>query len=71
MDMKDVLNHVREGLRERPDSHFAEIYFRTVKQGASGTEVHDALVEILKRDEVRIKDGKWRLIATVERRKSA
>ena len=71
MDMKDVLNHVREGLRERPDSHFAEIYFRTVKQGASGTEVHDALVEILKRDEVRINDGKWRLIAPVERRRSA
>jgi hypothetical protein len=66
----DVLNHVREGLRERPDSHFAEIYLRTVKQRA-GTEVNEALTEILKRDEVRIKDGKWRLIAPVERRRSA
>jgi hypothetical protein len=71
MEMRDVLNHVREGLRERPDSHFAEIYSRTVKHGASGTEVSEALTEILKRDEVRIKDGKWRLVAPVERRKSA
>jgi hypothetical protein len=71
MEMRDVLNHVREGLRERPDSHFSEIYFRTVKRGASGTEVSEALTEILKRDEVRIKDGKWRLIAPVERRRSA
>jgi hypothetical protein len=71
MEMKDVLNHVREGLRERPDSHFAEIYFRTVKHGASCTEVSEALTEILKRDEVRIKDGKWRLIAPIERRRSA
>jgi hypothetical protein len=71
MDMKDVLNHVREELRAQPDSHFSEIYFRTIKHGASITEVREALVEILKRDEVRIKDGKWRLIATVERRRSA
>jgi hypothetical protein len=71
MDMKDVLNHVREDLREWPDSHFSEIYFRTVKHGASGTEVREALVEILKRGEVRINDGKWRLIAPVERRRSA
>ncbi len=71
MDMRDVLNHVREGLREHPDSHFPEIYFRTIKRGASGNEVREALTEILKRDEVRIKDGKWRMIAPVERRKSA
>jgi plasmid stability protein len=71
MDMKDVLNRVREDLRERPDSHFSEIYIRTVKHGASGTEVREALAEILKRDEVRINDGKWRLIAPVERRRSA
>jgi hypothetical protein len=71
MEMKDVLNHVREELREQPDSHFSEIYFRTVKHGASIMEVREALVEILKRDEVRIKDGKWRLIAPVERRRSA
>jgi hypothetical protein len=71
MEMKDVLNHVREELRERPGSHFSDIYFRTVKHGVSGTEVSEALTEILKRDEVRIKDGKWRLVAPVERRKSA
>lgn len=71
MDMKDVLNHVRQELRERPDSHFPEIYLRTLKHGASGIEVRKALAEILKRDEVRIDDGKWRLIAPVERRRSA
>jgi hypothetical protein len=71
MDMKDVLNHVRQELRARPDSHFSEIYIRTLKQGASSTEVREALAEILKRDEVRIDDGKWRLIAPVERRRSA
>jgi hypothetical protein len=71
MDMKDVMKHVREGLREQPDSHFSEIYFRTVERGASNANVRDALAEILKRDEVRIKDGKWRLITRVERRKSA
>jgi hypothetical protein len=71
MEMKDVLNHVRQDLREQPDSHFSEIYLRTLKHGASGTEVREALAEILERDEVRINDGKWRLIAPVERRKSA
>jgi hypothetical protein len=71
MDMKDVLNHVRIDLREKPDSHFSEICFRTLKHGASGSEVGAALTEILKRDEVRIIDGKWRLIAPVARRRSA
>jgi hypothetical protein len=71
MDRKDILNHVREELRAQPDSRFSEIYLRTIKHGASYTEVHEALTEILKRDEVRINDGKWRLIAPVERRRSA
>jgi plasmid stability protein len=71
MDMKDVMNHARTELREQPDSHFAEIYLRTVKHGASSAEVREALTEILKRDEVRIKDGKWRLVAPFERRRSA
>jgi hypothetical protein len=71
MDMKDVLNHVRQELREQPDSHFSEIYIRTLKHGASGTEVRKALAEILERDEVRIDDSKWRLIAPVEQRRSA
>ena len=71
MDMKDVMNYVREDLREQPDTQFAEIYFRTVKHGASGAEVRQAITEILKRGEVRVKDGKWRLIAPVERRRSA
>jgi hypothetical protein len=71
MDLKDVMNHVREDLREQPDSHFSEIYLRTVEHGAKSADVFEALTEMLKRDEVRIKDCKWRLIAPVERRKSA
>jgi len=71
MDMKDVMNQVREELRKQPDSHFSEVYLRTVEQGARGTEVRAALYEMLERDEVRIIGGKWRLIAPVERRKSA
>jgi hypothetical protein len=71
MDMKDVMNHVREELREQPDSYFAEICFRTVEHGANCGDVFEALTEMLRKNEVRIKDGKWRLIAPVERRKSA
>jgi hypothetical protein len=71
MDTKDVMNHVREELRERPDSHFSEIYFRTVERGASSTNLREALTEMLERDEVRIKDGRWRLIAPVERRRAS
>ena len=71
MDMKEVLEHVRGELRKRPDSHFSEVYFRSLNCGATSTDVRTALYEMLKRDEVRIKDGKWRMIAPVERRKSA
>jgi hypothetical protein len=71
MDMKDVMNHIREELRKQPDSHFSEIYFKAVQYGASSSNAHEALTEMLKRDEVRIKEGKWRLIAPIERRKSA
>jgi hypothetical protein len=68
MDIKDVMNHVREELREQPGSHFSEIYFRTVEHGANIAEAIEALTEILKRNEVRIEDDKWRLVAPVERR---
>jgi hypothetical protein len=71
MDMKEIMERVRADLRDRPDSHFSEVYFRTIKHGASSALVGEALTEMMKRDEVRIKDGKWRLIAPVERRKSA
>jgi len=71
MDMKDVMNQVREELRKQPDSHFSEVYIRTVEHGARGTDVRVALYEMLKRDEVRVKEGKFRMIAPVERRKSA
>jgi hypothetical protein len=71
MDIKDVMNHVREELRERPDSHFSEVYIRVLERGARSSDVHTALYEILKRDEVKIKDGKWRLVAPVERRRAS
>jgi hypothetical protein len=71
MDMTDIMNHVREELREQPDINFSEIYFRTVEHGVSSADVRDALVEMLSRNEIRIEDGKWRLASSVERRKSA
>jgi hypothetical protein len=71
MDMKEIVEKVRADLRERPNSRFSEVYFRTFEHGASSVEVREALTEMVKRDEVRIEDGKWRLTAPVERRKSA
>jgi hypothetical protein len=71
MDMEDVMENIRADLRERPDSHFSEIYVRSVERGASGATVRRALSGMLQRDEIRITDGKWRLIAPVQRRKSA
>ena len=71
MDMKKVMEHVRGDLRERPNSHFSEVYFRALERGARSTDVHTALYEMLKRDEVKIKDGKWRLVAPVERRRAS
>jgi hypothetical protein len=71
MDMKEVMEHVRGDLRERPNSHFSEVYLRILECGARSTDVHTALYEMLKRDEVKIKDGKWRLVAPVERRRAS
>jgi hypothetical protein len=71
MDMKEVMEHVRGELRERPDSHFSEVYFRILGRGASSASVHTALYEMLKRDEVKVKEGKWRLAAPVERRRAS
>jgi hypothetical protein len=71
MDMKEVMEHVRGELRKRPDSHFSEVYLRILECGASSTNVHNALYEMLKRDEVKVKLGKWRLAAPVERRRAS
>jgi hypothetical protein len=71
MDMKKMIEEVRADLRQRPDSHFSEVYFRTAGHGASSAEIHNALYELLKRDEVRVKDGKLRLVAPVERRRAS
>jgi hypothetical protein len=61
MDMKEILEKVRIDLRERPNSHFSEVYFRLTESKVTTTEVHNALYELLKRDEVATKGGKWRL----------
>ena len=71
MDMKQVLEHVRGDLRERPDSHFSEVYLRILNRGTSGADVRTALYEILERDEVKFKTGKWRLVALVQRRRAS
>jgi hypothetical protein len=71
MDMKEVIEQLRGDLRERPDSHFSEVQFRILKRGASTTDFHAALYEMLKRDEVKIKGGRWRLAAPVERRRAS
>jgi hypothetical protein len=71
MDMKEVLEYVRGDLRARPDSHSSEIYFRLTQRKVSSSDVHTALYEMLKRDEVKTKAGKWRLAAPVERRRAS
>jgi len=71
MDMKQVLEHVRGDLRERPDSHFSEVYLRILKGGTSGADVRTALYEMLKRDEVKIKEGEWRLVALLQQRRAS
>jgi hypothetical protein len=71
MDINELVENIRVDLRERPDRHFSEIYVRSMQRGASGAAVRRALSGMLERDEIRIRDGKWRLIAPVERRKSA
>jgi hypothetical protein len=62
MDMKELMEKVRADLRERPKSHFSEVYFRVTADKATSTEVHNALYELLRRDEVAITNGKWRLL---------
>jgi len=72
MEMKKVMECVRADLRQRPDSRFSDVCLRIVEQhGASPAEVHTALYDMLKRDEIRIKEGQWRLMAAVERRKAS
>ena len=71
MDIKELMENIRADLRDRPNSHFSEIYVRSVERGASGAMVRRALSGMLERDEIRVEDGKWRMSAPVERRKSA
>jgi len=44
---------------------------RILKRGTSGADVRTALYETLKRDEVKIKEGKWRLVALVQQRRAS
>jgi hypothetical protein len=69
MDMKEVMERVRADIRERPNSHSSEIYFRVIESKVTNTEVHNALYELLKRDEVATTNGKWRLLK--ERKKAS
>ena len=69
MDRKELMNEIRVDLRERPNSHFSEIYFRVTANRVSSTELHNAIYELLKRDEISTTGGKWRLIE--ERRKAS
>jgi len=69
MDRKELMNKIRADLRERPNSHFSEIYFRVTANRVSSTEVHNALYELLKRDEISTTGGEWRVIE--ERRKAS
>ena len=62
MDMKEIIEIVRADLRARPNSHFSEVYFRSLENRLTSTEVHNALYELLKRDEVATTYGKWRLL---------
>jgi hypothetical protein len=70
MKMEEVMEHVRRELRERSNSHFSEIYFRVIKNNVTSTEVHNALYELLKRDEVASTNGRWRMVEE-ERRKAS
>ena len=70
MEMKEVLENVRGDLRARPDSHFSDIYMRLIDRKVKSSDINTALYEMLERDEVRIKEGKWRLAAQVERRRA-
>jgi hypothetical protein len=61
MDRKDLMNKIRADLRERPNSHFSEVSFRVTANKVSSTEVHNAFYELLKRDEISTRGGKWSL----------
>ena len=59
MDRKELMSKIRADLRERPNSHFSEIYFRVTANKVSSTEVHNAFYELLKRDQISRIGGKW------------
>jgi hypothetical protein len=69
MDRKELMSKIRADLREQPNSHFAEIYCRVTANKVSSTEVHNAIYELLKRDEISTRGGKWSL--REERRKAS
>jgi hypothetical protein len=67
--MKEIMEKVRADLRERPNSHFSDVYFRVTENKVTSTELHNALYELLKRDEIATTGGKWRLLD--QRRKAS
>lgn len=62
MDRKELMCKIRADLRERPNSRFSEIYFRVTANKVSSTVVHNAIYELLKRDEIRTRGGRWSLL---------
>ena len=61
---------MEEVRRTQADSHFSEIYFRLTENKVTSTELHNALYELLGRNEVVTTSGKWRLAAPEERRRA-
>jgi hypothetical protein len=70
MDLKEVMEQVRKELRTRAES-FSEIYLRVTENGVTSIELHNALYELLGRNEVVTTGGKWRLAAPKERRRAS
>jgi len=70
METLSALMLVKDDLRKHPDSHFYEIYFR-LKGQTTSTDIHNAIMELLKRDAVSVWGGKWRLRQPNERRKAS
>lgn len=54
MDMKQVLEHVRGDLRERPDSHFSESTYESSNAELAVPTFAPPSTRLLKRDEVKI-----------------
>jgi hypothetical protein len=70
MELRDVMAAVREDLSNDNGSLFYEMFVRVSdKHPVTVNQLHNAVYELLKRDEIAVLDGKWFLLE--ERRKVA